>query len=230
MKSKKTIILWILSAFMFVSALVFMPSAASILMIIFAVVAAPIKPIQNFLSGIGLTPPIHIALLVVLFFVSMLIAPTNKNDTENQGATQLAVESLSPSISQEIATSTPAPTPTPTPTPTSTPTPSLSVPSAEPSSVQTEAPAVATITPEEEIPEANTDSMPSEMPTAEQPVVNVEEENNPQYTYVGSIDSDKYHKPSCRWAKKILPENEIWFYDATDAESQGYSPCGTCLS
>ena len=46
--------------------------------------------------------------------------------------------------------------------------------------------------------------------------------------YVGSIDSDKYHNPSCRFAKEILPENEIWFDSAEDAQNSGYSPCGGC--
>lgn len=46
--------------------------------------------------------------------------------------------------------------------------------------------------------------------------------------YVGSVDSDKYHNPSCRFAKEILPENEIWFDSAEDAQNSGYSPCGGC--
>ena len=46
--------------------------------------------------------------------------------------------------------------------------------------------------------------------------------------YVGSTKSDKYHHPTCRHAKNILPENEIWFKDAADARSQGYVPCGVC--
>lgn len=44
--------------------------------------------------------------------------------------------------------------------------------------------------------------------------------------YVGSIKSDKYHYPTCSAAKKILPENLIWFDSAADAQSKGYSPCG----
>ena len=47
-------------------------------------------------------------------------------------------------------------------------------------------------------------------------------------TYVGSIDSDKYHIPGCRFAEKILPENEIWFDTAEEAQAAGYSPCGVC--
>ena len=47
-------------------------------------------------------------------------------------------------------------------------------------------------------------------------------------TLVGSIESDKYHYPTCRWVDEILPENETWFADAADAESKGYTPCATC--
>ena len=32
--------------------------------------------------------------------------------------------------------------------------------------------------------------------------------------FVGSTKSDKYHNPSCRWAKKIKTENVIWFSPA----------------
>lgn len=46
--------------------------------------------------------------------------------------------------------------------------------------------------------------------------------------YVGSKRSNKYHLPGCRWAKRINPENEIWFASAEDAEAHGYKPCGTC--
>lgn len=47
-------------------------------------------------------------------------------------------------------------------------------------------------------------------------------------TYVGSVDSDKYHVPGCRFADKILPENEIWFDTEEEAQAAGYSPCGVC--
>lgn len=47
-------------------------------------------------------------------------------------------------------------------------------------------------------------------------------------TYVGSIESDKYHNPGCRFAEAISPENEIWFDTAQEAQAQGYSPCGVC--
>jgi len=46
--------------------------------------------------------------------------------------------------------------------------------------------------------------------------------------FVGSVKSDKYHYPSCRWAEKIKPENEIWFSSSQDARNHGYVPCGVC--
>lgn len=46
--------------------------------------------------------------------------------------------------------------------------------------------------------------------------------------FVGSIESDKYHKPSCGSVKNILPENEIWFKSVDEAIKAGYKPCGRC--
>ena len=46
--------------------------------------------------------------------------------------------------------------------------------------------------------------------------------------YVGSVESDKYHLPSCRYAKEIKPENQIWFKTEEDALAAGYEPCGVC--
>ncbi len=50
-----------------------------------------------------------------------------------------------------------------------------------------------------------------------------------QGKFVGSKNSNKYHLPSCRWAKKIKEENKIWFQSKEEAEKAGYVPCGTCL-
>lgn len=46
--------------------------------------------------------------------------------------------------------------------------------------------------------------------------------------YIGSIKSDKYHKPDCRYAKQIAPENIIYFDSKQEAEQAGYKPCGWC--
>lgn len=49
-----------------------------------------------------------------------------------------------------------------------------------------------------------------------------------QQKFVGSINSDKYHYPSCEWAKKIKPENQIWFSSPEEAKEAGYKPCKVC--
>lgn len=46
--------------------------------------------------------------------------------------------------------------------------------------------------------------------------------------YLGSTESDKYHDYECRAAKKILPENEVWFFSESEAQAAGYSRCGIC--
>lgn len=47
-------------------------------------------------------------------------------------------------------------------------------------------------------------------------------------SFVGSSKSNKYHYPSCQWAKKISPANEVWFSGSQDARNQGYVPCKVC--
>ena len=49
-----------------------------------------------------------------------------------------------------------------------------------------------------------------------------------QGQFVGSKNSNKYHYPSCYWAGRIKPENEIWFSSAQDAVNHGYIPCSVC--
>lgn len=46
--------------------------------------------------------------------------------------------------------------------------------------------------------------------------------------YVGSVNSNIYHYPSCVWARRINPENEIWFDSVADAKMHGYRPCKVC--
>lgn len=46
--------------------------------------------------------------------------------------------------------------------------------------------------------------------------------------YVVPAKSNKYHYPSCRWAKKIGPKNLEAFKSAKDALGAGYIPCKVC--
>ena len=52
-------------------------------------------------------------------------------------------------------------------------------------------------------------------------------DNKKDCLYVGSKDSDKYHTPECKFAKKIKPENLVCFYSLEEAEEGGreFSGC-----
>jgi endonuclease YncB( thermonuclease family) len=59
-------------------------------------------------------------------------------------------------------------------------------------------------------------------------LIQTQQETDGGGQFVGSTKSDKYHCPTCRWAQKILPENEIWFASSEEARAAGYVPCGVC--
>jgi hypothetical protein len=46
--------------------------------------------------------------------------------------------------------------------------------------------------------------------------------------YVGSITSNKYHYPGCKWAAQIKPQNLLNFSTTGEARKRGYIPCPTC--
>lgn len=47
--------------------------------------------------------------------------------------------------------------------------------------------------------------------------------------FVGSKNSNKYHLPTCQFAKRIKPENITCFKDKIEAESKGYLPDKGCV-
>ncbi len=55
-----------------------------------------------------------------------------------------------------------------------------------------------------------------------------EKEEAKNRKFIGSTKSNKFHYPTCSWAKKIKSYNELYFLDREDAINQGYLPCGTC--
>ena len=46
--------------------------------------------------------------------------------------------------------------------------------------------------------------------------------------YVGSITSNKYHYPDCKWAKTILPKKVLAFRSVEEAKRKGYIRCPFC--
>jgi len=47
-----------------------------------------------------------------------------------------------------------------------------------------------------------------------------------QGSFVGSVNSNKYHHPDCPWGKKIASGNQIWFDSEKEAQDAGYTRCG----
>ena len=46
--------------------------------------------------------------------------------------------------------------------------------------------------------------------------------------FVGSVTSNKYHFPDCKWAQTIQPEKLLGFKSVKEAREKGYIPCPTC--
>jgi len=53
--------------------------------------------------------------------------------------------------------------------------------------------------------------------------------DDPAPKYYGSTKSDKYHKASCRYVKKIEAENLVMFESVKEARDAGYIPCKVCM-
>jgi len=48
------------------------------------------------------------------------------------------------------------------------------------------------------------------------------------YSYVASKNSKVFHKPGCRWAKNIKPENLVGYNSKDEATKAGKRPCKLC--
>jgi len=129
----KTKALWVFSIFLVISAFVFFPSVASLLMLLAAVAAIPISKMQLFFAQRGLKGPVKVVFIVVLFVASCFLAPTGRgpsSDTvlKSPAVTASSAPELAPTPTHDVTpspTPTPIPTPTPTPVPTPSPTPVL---------------------------------------------------------------------------------------------------------
>lgn len=54
-------------------------------------------------------------------------------------------------------------------------------------------------------------------------------DNEQNCAFVGSKNSNKYHLPTCRYAKNINPENIVCFSSENDAKSKGYLADKNCI-
>lgn len=60
-------------------------------------------------------------------------------------------------------------------------------------------------------------------------IENTKAEDSQKCLFVGSKNSNKFHKPDCRWAKNIKPENLVCFKSEEEAKSRGYVGDKNCV-
>lgn len=96
MKKASKIFSWVLTIFMILAALVYMPSVASVFMVIFAAIAIPIYRVQEFWAAKRLSGFIKTIALLVLFLVSISLAPTDRyrHDSEEESQNPASNEEL----------------------------------------------------------------------------------------------------------------------------------------
>lgn len=78
MKKAGKIFSWVITIFMLLAAFVYFPSIASVFMLLFAVLALPVRSIQDFWTGKHVTGVFRTVILVVLFLASMYLAPIDR--------------------------------------------------------------------------------------------------------------------------------------------------------
>lgn len=121
------------------------------------------------------------------------------------------------------------------------PPPQASAPEAAPPQT-TPAPPLATASPAATTSEAGTPDLPSPNPatsaigkdsaagekgSAAQADTTASQEAS-AVKFVGSVTSNKYHYPDCKWAKTIIPSKLRVFSSVTEAQKAGYIPCPAC--
>lgn len=83
LKAIGKILMWLLSLLLFLCAIVYAPSVASVLFLLGGLLSLPVRPLQNFLSGKGLKSGVSTVLACALFFGGAMLTPpreTSRND------------------------------------------------------------------------------------------------------------------------------------------------------
>lgn len=130
------IVLWIVCALCLLLTVVFIPSVASVLFLLVALIVAPLPFLKDVLSRIHLSGAKAVILALILFVIGFFSAPTDRAHNESAAPIPTEAPSVVSEVTPEIetrsiampaetpeATSTPAQTATPAPTSTPAPTP-----------------------------------------------------------------------------------------------------------
>ena len=79
------------------------------------------------------------------------------------------------------------------------------------------------------VPDASQGGQKSQNLTLGEPSATMGEETPKSCQFVASKASDKYHKSTCAWAKRIKPENKICFSAEQEAIGKGLKQAGCCF-
>lgn len=254
-KNTKNIFLWVLTGFMAISALVYFPSIASIIMLLFSFISAPIKQIQDFWRSKKLSGITKGILLTVLFFVSIGLVPSTKDDVDTSDNPQnisanapqrnsVKEESNNSAITVKSDVTNEPDIDTTKDQPLRSPdnVDTVQEPAKEDQEGQEkEQPAVE---PEENQP-PESGSTPTTHPEPDSQketdqsngggngenfnTYDNEDQQSTKDSYVLNTNTMKIHYPSCNSVKKIAPDNySTSSLSESELIAKGYTTCGVC--
>lgn len=210
---------WIAAGFFAVSALVFLPSLASGLMLAAAILTAPLPGLDEMIrEKFHLKKTARIAIVTIIFFAAAMMTPAAEMSRANAPAapaqsvtsqTQLPIQQTTPDKEDKAAAEDPQPADAED-VPQVEDEPEANTPATDPAPVQP--PQEAAVEP----------AAPSQ-PVEEAPVYAPPATNEQSYTVYITNTGSKYHRAGCRHLK----DSQIAI-DINDAIAQGYTACKSC--
>ncbi len=237
LKTKNTI-LWILTGFMSLVAVIYFPSVTSVLSIIFVAICAPIEQLQTFWKSKKLHGITKAALLTVLFLAACLVAPDTEDvnedpdepgavvhqedkeanreeESSNSGkeADPLPDEKSDDPAPSSVPQDEPEPVAEPEPQPEPEPTPQ---PDPDPEPVPEPEPKPSP----EPVPQP--ESVPEPVPEPEPEVTTIRGHSSDTIVYVSRSSHTIHSVSDCSGMKKY---SEMTL---GDADAKGYDYCSNC--
>lgn len=210
---------WIAAGFFAVSALVFLPSLASGLMLSAAILTAPLPGLDEMIrEKFHLKKPARIAIVTIVFFAAAMMTPAAETSRANTPAAparsvtsqaQLPIQHTTSDKEDKAAAEDPQPADAED-VPQVEDEPKANTPATDPAPVQP--PQEAAVEP----------AAPSQ-PVEEAPVYTPPATNEQSYTVYITSTGSKYHRAGCRHLK----DSQIAI-DINDAIARGYTACKSC--
>lgn len=222
---------------MAISALVYFPSIASVIMLLFSFISAPIKQVQDFWRSKKLFGIAKGVLLVVLFFVSIGLAPSKIEDVDTSDNPQnISTDAPQRSSTKEEMENSAITVKPETKNEQDVDTYKYQLPDntegqqeLEHKENQPQEPVSATTTqPESDRKKDNI--KPSGEGNGENfNTYDNEEQQKTEDFYVLNTNTMKIHYPSCNSVKKIAPDNySTSNLSESELIAKGYTTCGVC--